>query len=131
MSVNNQDLGLQGRTAILDTGTTLMVVPAADAATIHAQITGAKSDGQGGFTVPCTTTDSVALTFGKQEFAIDPRDIAFTPVDPNDPTGDCVSGISSGQIGGADEWLVGDVFLKNAYFSTNVDKNTVSLAKLV
>jgi hypothetical protein len=131
VSVNNQDLGLQGRTAILDTGTTLMVVPAADAQTIHNQITGAKSDGQGGFTVPCTTTDSVALTFGGKAFAIDPRDIAFTPVDPNDPTGDCVSGISAGQIGGATEWLVGDVFLKNAYFSTNVDKNTVSLAKLV
>ena len=26
---------------------------------------------------------------------------------------------------------VGDVFLKNAYFSHNVDDNTVSLAKLV
>ena len=63
--------------------------------------------------------------------AIDPRDIAFLPVDNNDPTGDCFSGISSGQIGGANEWLVGDVFLKNAYFSTDVTDNTLSLANLV
>jgi hypothetical protein len=130
-SVNGQDLGLQGRTAILDTGTTLIIAPPADAAAVHAAIPGAQSDGQGGFTIPCTTTASVALTFGGQEFAIDPRDLLFAPVDPNNLTGDCVSGISSGQIGGATEWLVGDVFLKNAYFSTDVTNNQISLAKLV
>jgi len=56
--------------------------------------------------VPCTTKASVALTFGKQEFTIDSRDLAFTPVDPADPEGDCISGISAGNIGGATEWLV-------------------------
>ncbi|KAF9046830.1 aspartic peptidase A1 [Hymenopellis radicata] len=130
-SVDGTDLGFKGRTAILDTGTTLMIVPQADANAIHKQIKGATSDGQGGFTVPCTTTASVAITFGGQEFTIDPRDLAFTPVDPNDPTGDCVSGIGAGNIGGANEWLVGDTFLKNAYFSHSVDDNTLSLAKLV
>ncbi len=83
-----------------------MIVPAADALAIHQQIKGAASDGQGGFTVPCTTTASVAITFGGQEFTIDPRDLAFTPVDPNDPQGDCISGIGAGNIGGANEWLV-------------------------
>jgi hypothetical protein len=131
VSVDGKDTGLQGRTAILDTGTTLIVAPQSDAEAVHAAIPGAQSDGQGGFTVPCNTKASVALTFGGTSFAIDPRDIAFQPVNPNDPNGDCVSGIASGNIGGATEWLVGDVFLKNAYFSTNVDKNTVSLAKLV
>jgi hypothetical protein len=130
VTVNGVDTGLTGRTTILDTGTTLMVVPAADAQTIHDQIKGAKSDGQGGFVVPCTLKDSVALTYGGQAFTIDPRDIAFQPVDATNPDGNCFSGITAGQIGGATEWLVGDVFLKNAYFSTDVTKNTVSLAKL-
>ncbi|TFY73347.1 hypothetical protein EWM64_g10665, partial [Hericium alpestre] len=129
-SVNGKDLGLQGRTAILDTGTTLMLIPQQDAETIHAAIQGAKSDGQGGFTVPCTTTDQVALTFGGKAFNIDPRDVAFSPVDPNNLQGDCVSGISAGNVGGANEWLVGDTFLKNAYFSTNVDQNQIQLATL-
>lgn len=106
VSVNGQDAGLQGRTAILDTGTTLVIAPPADAAAVHALIPGALSDGQGGFTIPCTSTASVALTFSGQTFAIDPRDLLFAPVDPTDLTGDCVSGISSGQIGGAQEWLV-------------------------
>ena len=106
VTVDGQDTGLQGRTAILDTGTTLVIAPPNDAAAVHALIPGAQSDGQGGFTIPCTTNASVALTFSGQTFAIDPRDLLFAPVDPTDLTGDCVSGISSGEIGGATEWLV-------------------------
>ncbi|CAL1717130.1 unnamed protein product [Somion occarium] len=131
VSVNGQDLELQDRTAIFDTGSTLIIAPDADATAVHQAIPGAKSDGQGGFTIPCSTAASVALTFGGQTFAINPQDLAFVPVDPDDPTGDCLSGIASGEIGDAKEWLVGDVFLKNAYFSTDVTKNQVSLAKLV
>ncbi|KAG7451049.1 acid protease [Guyanagaster necrorhizus] len=129
VSVNGTDLKVEGQAAILDTGTTLLIVPAADAETIHSNIDGATSDGQGGFLVPCTTNASIALTFGGTAFAIDPRDLAFAPLDINDPTGMCVSGISSGNVGQG-EWLVGDTFLKSAYFSTNVDKNQLSLAKL-
>ena len=35
---------------------------------------------------------------------------------PHNPTGDCISVLSSGQIGGATEWLVGDVFLSEFSF---------------
>lgn len=87
-------------------GTTLIVAPPNDAATVHQAIAGAKADGQGGFTVPCNTNASVALTFGGKIFAIDPRDIAIQPVDPADPTGDCVSGIAAGVVGADTEWLV-------------------------
>ncbi|KAF8591109.1 aspartic peptidase A1 [Ramaria rubella] len=131
VSVNGQDTGLQGRTAILDTGTTLVIAPPQDALAVHQLIPGAASDGQGGFIVPCTTNASVALTFGGQSFAIDSRDLATLPLNPQDPTGNCTSGISSGAVGGGDEWLVGDVFLKNAYFSTDVTNNEISLAKFV
>lgn len=111
VSSNGQDLGLQGRTAILDTGTTLIVAPPSDAAAVHATIAGAKQDGQGGFTIPCQTNASVALTFGGQAFDIDTRDLLFAPVDPNNLDGDCVSGISSGEVGGATEWLVSFSYL--------------------
>lgn len=130
VTVDGTSAGLNGRTAILDTGTTLIVAPPADATAVHALIPGAASDGQGGFTLPCTTNASVALTFGGTSFAIEPQDIAFQPVDASDPTGNCISGISSGEVGAATEWLVGDVFLKNAYFSVDVGKNAISLATL-
>ncbi|CAE6478160.1 hypothetical protein ACGC1H_002750 [Rhizoctonia solani] len=129
-SVGGKDLGLTGRTAILDTGTSLIIAPAADAQALHAQIPGAKSDGQGGFTIPCTTEAQVAFTMGGKSFSIDPRDLLFVPVNQNNLQGDCVSGIMSGQIGGPQEWLVGDVFLKNVYFSHDVGKNAITLANL-
>ncbi|CAE6462297.1 unnamed protein product [Rhizoctonia solani] len=129
-AVGGKDIGLTGRTAILDTGTSLIIAPPADAQALHAQIPGAKSDGQGGFTIPCTTDAQVAFTMGGQSFAIDPRDLLFVPVNQNNLQGDCVSGIMSGQIGGPQEWLVGDVFLKNVYFSHDVTKNAITLAKL-
>jgi hypothetical protein len=133
IAVDGKDTGLTGRTAILDTGTTLVLAPAADAEKIHDAIPGAKSDGMGGFTVPCTTNATVSMTFGGGLFTIDPRDLVTTPVDENDPKGDCVSGIVSDTLSddSPTQWLVGDVFLKDVYFSTNVDKMSISLARLV
>jgi len=128
ITVNGQSANLNGRTAILDTGTTLIIAPANDAAAVHNLIPGSANDPQNGFTIPCSGNTTIALSFGGQAFNIDPRDMVVQEVDNN---GNCLSGIQSGDIGGADEWLVGDVFLKNAYFSTNVNKNQISLANLV
>jgi hypothetical protein len=105
LSVNGKDLGLEGRTAILDTGTTLIIAPPADAKALHAKIPGSKSDGQGGFIIPCTNTAVVSMTFGGMAFDINPVDLLFAPEDPNNLKGNCLSGISSGQVGGPDQWL--------------------------
>lgn len=104
-SVDGKDLGLKGRTAILDTGTTLIIAPATDAEAVHAKIPGSKSDGQGGFVIPCTNNAVVSMTFGGQAFDINPVDLLFAPVDQNNLQGDCISGISSGNIGGPTQWL--------------------------
>ncbi|KAK0548188.1 hypothetical protein OC846_004578 [Tilletia horrida] len=130
VSFNGKDLGLKGRTAILDTGTTLIVAPRRDADAVHAAIPGSRSDGQGGYYIPCTTNQSLALTFGGVSFSIDPRDMLFLPVDQNNLQGDCISAISSGQVGQQNEWLVGAVWLKNLYFATNSRTNTIGLGKL-
>ncbi|KAI4527056.1 acid protease [Schizophyllum commune Loenen D] len=128
-TMDGTDLGFKGRTAILDTGTTLMIVPDDDALAIHQQIDGAAQDQVNGFLVPCNTAQTLSLAFGGTSFDIDSRDLAFA--DLGDGSGMCVSGIQAGTVGGANEWLVGDTFLKNAYFSTDVTKNQLSLAKLV
>ncbi|KAH8918774.1 hypothetical protein BT69DRAFT_1225031, partial [Atractiella rhizophila] len=101
---------------------------AADAQAVHAAIPGAASDGNGGFTIPCTTTAVLSMTFGGTSFSMQPQDLTFVPVDQNNLTGDCVSSISAGNIGGDTEWLVGDAFLKNVYYATDVDNNQLGLA---
>jgi len=131
-TLDGQSLGLEGRTAILDTGTTLAILPTQDAVAVHQQIPGATFDGTSTFTVPCDTASVVSFTFGGRAFDIDPRDLAFVPVDPANPkTGDCISGISAGNFGGPTQWLLGATFLKNVYYSTDVGKDTIGLAKLV
>lgn len=122
--------GSYTRSAILDTGTTLIVAPPADADALHAAIPGAKSDGAGGYTIPCTTSKQVAFTIGGKTWKIDPRDMLFLPVDSNDLTGECVSAISAGTVGTAGEWLFGAAFLKNVYFATNAKTNTLALGEL-
>ncbi|GAA5879259.1 hypothetical protein JCM8547_006032 [Rhodosporidiobolus lusitaniae] len=127
-----------GRSAILDTGTTLIIAPPADAEAVHRMIPGARSDGQGGFTLPCTTLSTLTFSFltttstssGTVSFSMRPSDLSFLPLNDDDPEGDCVSSISSGRVGGKGEWLVGAAFLKNVYFATDAGSNMIGLAEL-
>lgn len=128
ITLNGTDLSLDGRTAILDTGTSLMILPTSDAQAYHDAIPGSQPDGQGGWTIPCTTSASLALTVGGTSFAIDPRDLTWLPVDKNNLRGRCVSAISGG--GSNKQWLVGATFLKNVYLATNAKKDTIGLASL-
>ncbi|EGG09114.1 aspartic peptidase A1 [Melampsora larici-populina 98AG31] len=118
---------LTRRTGILDTGTTLIVAPPADAEAVHAKIPGSKSDGKGRYTIPCTTKSIVSLSFGGVSWDIKPVDLTFQPVSRN-LAGRCISGISSGKIGGPRQWLVGDTFLKGVYFATDATNNQMGLA---
>ncbi|KAF9466568.1 aspartic peptidase A1 [Collybia nuda] len=148
VKINGKDMGWKNRTAILDTGTTLIIAPEPDVAAIHKHIPGAYYDGNS-WTVPCNTKAAISFTFGKREYSIDARDIPWLPIDPSLPKGNCSSGFSIGSIGADDQWLVrfeftfsrmplirdismkvGDIFLKNVYMSTDVGKNQITFAKL-
>ncbi|KAJ3512881.1 hypothetical protein NLJ89_g3267 [Agrocybe chaxingu] len=128
--VGKKNMHWSNRTIVLDTGTSLIIAPEADVEAIHQAIPGARYDG-GGWTVPCNLTTSLSFKIGGQSFPIDPRDIAFYPID-EDST-ECMSGIAVGGVGPFyldNEWLVGDVFLKNVYLSTDEGKDEVSIARL-
>ncbi|KAJ7722757.1 acid protease [Mycena maculata] len=131
VTVDGATVALSGnRTALMDTGTTLLVVPSTDIAGIHAKIPGAKQTSSGSFTVPCNTNASVALEFGGKSFPINPQDLTFAS--GGRTTGDCTSGIGAFAPGQTPtQWLVGGSFLKSVYFSTNVDANTITLAQPV
>ncbi|KAK7454473.1 hypothetical protein VKT23_011229 [Stygiomarasmius scandens] len=133
MNVNGYDMGWTNRTVVLDTGTTLLIVPEDDSDAIHRLIPGAKPDmASSAWKIPCKTDVSISMTFEGMEFSLDPRDIAWNPVDVNDPDGECYSGIHGGSFGlGPTHWLAGDTFLKNVYLNTNVDRDEISLAALL
>ncbi|KIM39978.1 hypothetical protein M413DRAFT_446879 [Hebeloma cylindrosporum] len=128
--VGKKNMQWPNRTILIDTGTTLLIAPKDDVDAIHALIPGSTFDGQG-WSVPCNMTTIISLTIGGRAFSIDPRDIAFAPIEYGSDI--CMSGIGIGGVGPFyqnTDWLAGDVFLKNVYFSTDESKDQVSIAKL-
>jgi len=126
VTVDGKSLGLS-RSALLDTGTTLILAPAADAQALHNAIPGNAVDG-GRLLVPCDTKSVVSLAFGGRQFNMDPRDLSFGQ---SRIKGLCAFSVSPGSLFDDQTWLVGATFLKNVYFSTNVGNNSMTLANLV
>ncbi|BFZ64003.1 hypothetical protein YB2330_005141 [Saitoella coloradoensis] len=129
VQVDGVGLNLTGRTAIVDTGTTLILAPPSDALALHQLIPGAassSSDASGAtmFYIPCTSTTALNLLIASQPFTVSPKDYVGSPVGG----GMCVSNIVGESVGGAGEWLVGDVFLKNVYVVFEYGKQQVGLA---
>ncbi|KIW05415.1 hypothetical protein, variant [Verruconis gallopava] len=119
-SVNGDNAGLSGRTAIIDSGTSYILVPYDDAVQLHELIPNYKTAGTETFIVPCDSTASVQLTFGGVTYGISPKDYVGRQT-----TGGCSSNIVGRQTFGPKQWLVGDVFLKNVYTLFDYDGQRV------
>lgn len=130
VKIGSKTVSSSSTSATLDTGTSLIVAPQDAADALHNAIHGAKSDGQGGYTLPCTTNKQLSFTFSGQTFTMDARDLLFSPVDSNNLQGTCVSAVSAGDASGNGGWLLGASFLKNVYFATNAKTNQVALGNL-
>jgi cathepsin D len=113
--------------AIIDSGTTLIVAPTADAAKLYQSVPGSASAGDGYYTYPCKSPPSVSLTFGGKNFAISPDTFSLGEVSSS--SSQCVGGIVGEDIG-ADSWIVGDVFMRNVYTKFDLGKSEVAFAEL-
>jgi cathepsin D len=122
-SVDGQDLGMTGKTAIIDTGTSYILMPPADAKALHAKLPGSSNSGES-FTVPCDTRLPIQFTFSGVTYDVLPADYVGQP----DKTGKtCASNIVGHQSFGKDTWLLGDVFLKNVYTVFDFDKDRIGM----
>ena len=102
-----------GFSGILDTGTTLLLLPTDVAATV-AQTYGASDNGDGTYTIPCDTTqfDPLVFTINGAQFNV-PVDSLVYEQDGST----CIAGFAySNSIPFA---ILGDVFLKNNYVIFN------------
>ncbi|KAA8649136.1 hypothetical protein EYZ11_011217 [Aspergillus tanneri] len=123
-SVDGSACQFSEKSAIMDTGTSFMLIPPADAKALHGKIPGAKPYSDTGYLLPCDSTAEVNLTFSGVSYTISPKDYVGSKTNDN-----CVSTIVGKSIFGDDIWLVGDVFLKNVYTVFDFDKSRIGLAQ--
>jgi cathepsin D len=122
--VDGNSAGLTGRTAIVDTGTSYVLMPPADAKKLHALIDGAVQDDSENWMVPCSSTVPVQFTFSGKAFDVSHKDYVGTA----DSDGKmCESNIIGHQAFGATQWLLGDVFLKNVYSVFDYEQNRIGM----
>lgn len=112
--------GLKGKSAIIDTGTSYVFMPEPDAIAVHALVDGSTQSGET-FSVPCSTTTDLAIKFGQTTYAVSAKDW----VGGTTTGGMCRSNVFGRQTFGDDQWLLGDVFLKNVYAAFDLDKGKV------
>ncbi|KAF2677220.1 acid protease [Lentithecium fluviatile CBS 122367] len=111
---------LKGRTGIMDTGTSYMLIPEDDAIAMHKLIDGYSQSGET-FSVPCDTKKPIQITFGSQTYNISSTDWVGGTLS----SGGCKSNIIGRQTFGETQWLIGDVFFKNVYTVFDLDKSKV------
>jgi len=81
--------------AIVDTGTTLIIVDDNTAQSIHGQVAGASLDPNNGWIVPCRLTGTpLSFILKGTPFSVPLSDLAFEPVDDSGQT--CISGVQPG-----------------------------------
>ncbi|KAF1921985.1 aspartic peptidase domain-containing protein [Ampelomyces quisqualis] len=117
-SVDTNSIPLaSARNAIIDTGTSFILMPPSDALALHKNIAGYVQDGET-FSVPCDTAATVQFSFNNVPYNISTADWRGGKLS----TGLCRSNIVGRQTFGEKQWLVGDVFLKNVYSVFDAEK---------
>ncbi|CAO3685266.1 unnamed protein product [Rhizopus stolonifer] len=108
--------------AILDTGTTLLLLPDSVADSV-AQVYGATDNGDGTYNIPCDTStlEPLVFTLGSSTFQVPPDSLVF-----EEYSGGCIAGFA----GGGDLAILGDVFLKNNYVVFNQAVPEVRIAPI-
>ena len=123
-SVNGISTKLVSKTAIIDTGTSYVLMPPTDAEALHALIPGSVANGEY-YNIPCTATADVQFTFSDVAYSVSPKDYI------GKPTGNlCTSNIIGHQAFGPNEWILGDVFLKNVYSVFDYDKERIGFGTM-
>lgn len=120
-AVDGVKCGFSGKTAIIDTGTSFLLLPPRDAQRIHKLIPGSQQEGET-FEIPCLASVPVQITISKITYNIPPKDYLGKPVSGGNL---CASNIIGKDTFGPDRWLVGDVFLKNVYTIFDFDQDKI------
>lgn len=123
----NVDLFGSGRTAVIDSGTSSIFLPPADATTLCSKTKGCVSMGEES-SVPCDTTINLVIKFASKSYTIPPKDWIGATIPGSKNM--CTSNIIGRQVFGANDWLLGDIFLKNVYSVFDLEQSRVGFGSM-
>ena len=124
ITINGVSLGISFDSCIIDSGTTLISIPAADVATVYAKITGSTASGSL-MLYPSSANVSLSMQFGGITYNV--SDFSFGQASATQNYGiiyDASAGTSTSQC------IIGDAFLKSVYSVFSFDPPAVGFATL-
>jgi cathepsin D len=114
-----------GKTAFIDTGTTLMLFPTEDAQRLHSLIPRSRQV-DGVFRLPCSSDILIQIIISGISYNVRAEDYVGKPVEGGDL---CSSNIVGGlETSANNQWILGDSFLKNVYTVFDFDKDRVGVS---
>lgn len=130
LSINGTPLLNTTLPAIVDTGTTLIILPHEISTAIHSAIPGAEYDAIYGWRIPCqlanaTMSDEISIQIAGQEFPLRFQDIVRAKVSRGRKRM-CYSGIAQANTPLV---ILGDTFLRRYYSVYDFGKARIGLAK--
>lgn len=112
--------------AIVDSGTSLILGNSFDVSQLYATINATEVE-KGVYALPCDAMPAVSITLGGKSFPLSAETL-------NQGTMDSSGTICIGAIHGSDEvgdqWILGDVFMRNVYSAFDVENSRVGFAEL-
>lgn len=130
LAIGDEVVDTTDRKAVIDTGTSLLLMPPRDARDVHSRIPDVlvqeMEDGSEVFIVPCNTELTLDFEIAGVVYEV-PAGDWVGEVTTNSRY--CYSNIISREITGPTTWLLGDVFLKNVYSVFDMDNSRIGFAK--
>jgi saccharopepsin len=122
------EMKIVGRTAAIDTGSSLIIVPTVDAMLINDMI-GANGYGSGIRSIDCNVADrlsNLVFKFGSYQFSL-PANAYILRID-----GQCVSSfIGADIVDNPKLWIIGDSFLRYYYSIYDIENERVGFAQSI
>ncbi|KAJ1531256.1 Vacuolar protease A [Nowakowskiella sp. JEL0078] len=126
--LGEKDVGITTRRAIIDTGSSLLVLPISEAVKINDRI-GAKKGFNGQYSLDCSVVEilpDLEIRMGGHKFVLKSKDYVLKVSGFGGDS--CISGFAGMDFPGSPMWILGDIFLRVYYSVYDLGNNRVGLA---